>query len=195
MLVTPPTAGTPLAKDSRARLTDTFRRPDRKLAICRTAQGLSEHLQAFGCLYESYRRSGLCQPCKSQVRILPFHLWDQTQTFVCLKDERAIGTVSLVLDSPEGLELPSEHAFGSDIDRLRQLSHRIAEITSLAVAPTDARTSSELFARLTSTAIYFARRHGVDRAVATVHPRHARVYQRVMGFDRIGQVAPHGGVL
>ncbi|TWT81132.1 hypothetical protein CA13_25800 [Planctomycetes bacterium CA13] len=160
---------------------------------CRTARCRKDYAASFATLYECFHRSDLCLHHQSKMRILPFHLRPETQVFVCEQGGNVCGTISIVLDEGEGM--PLAKVFADEAKQKRVAGHRIAELSSLAISPTNSHCKPEAFAKLTSIAVAFARHHGVDELLATVHPRHARIYERVMGFRTISDVAAHGGVL
>ncbi|MCO8122514.1 hypothetical protein NHH03_12265 [Stieleria sp. TO1_6] len=160
---------------------------------CQTAQNRYDHETAYKVLYQSYLKSGLCAPNPWGMRIQPFHLWPETQLICGMVDGECVATVTLVID--ENDRLPMEELFHAEVQQQRAAGRRMAELSSLAIAPWFERSKTEAFAKLTSAAVQFARSQGVDQLVATVHPRHAKLYKRLMGFEQFGSIAPHGGVL
>jgi len=80
------------------------------------------------------------------------------------------------------LGLPMESMNGDQVRRLRNQGLRLAEIGSL----TDHRESQDrfinTFIQIGRLLAQIARARGIDAIVAAVHPRHARLYKRVMGF-------------
>lgn len=144
-------------------------------------------------LYHSFHRSGLCPGNPAELRVLPYHLSPQTQVFVGEHQGQVCGTISLVLD--EGSGLPLEGVFRDSVQPIRDSGRRVAEFASLAIDPAYPQSKTKSFSQLTSTAVAFARHHGVDELLAAVHPRHARFYQRVMGFRCLSDVVPYAGVL
>jgi hypothetical protein len=104
-------------------------------------------------------------------------------TFTAYDEGRLAGTVSLRLDSPEGLA--ADELYRAEIDALRHEGRRICEFTRLAVDTT--RGSPPVLAGLFHTVFLFARTlRGFDFVVIEVNPRHVGFYRRALGFDVIG---------
>ncbi|WP_145388670.1 N-acyl amino acid synthase FeeM domain-containing protein [Stieleria neptunia] len=160
---------------------------------CFTARSLHDYEAAFRTLHDSYVKAGLCDPTASGMRVLPFHLWRETQVFSGRADQKRVATLSLVLD--EHHRLPMEEVFEDVVQREREANELTAELSSFAVAPDYSKPRTEHLVAMTAAAVQFARRQGVDDLLATVHPKHVRIYRRIMGFRQIGEVAPHGGVM
>lgn len=160
--------------------------------VCRTVGCRKDFRESFSVLYRSYHRSGLCARNPAELRVLPYHLCPQTQVFVGEHRGKVCGTISLVLDESSGL--PLEGVFRDFIQPIRDSGRRVAEFASLAIDPAYPQSKTKSFSQLTSTAVAFARHHGVDELLAAVHPRHARFYHRAMGFRCLSQVVPYAGV-
>ena len=160
---------------------------------CRTASCQSDFQASFELLYESYHLSGLCPFNRTGLRVLPIHLRPETQVFVGEHQGTVRGTISLVLDEGDGL--PLETVFRDHVQLIRDAGRRVAEFTSLAIAPAQSQNSTRSFSQLTAVAVAFARRHGIDEVLAAVHPRHARFYSRAMGFRCLSDAVPYAGVL
>ncbi len=184
------------------RPTRDFSRPDKSVIsrldvdsplVCRTARCREDYQASFSVLYHSFHRSGLCPRNQAELRVLPFHLRPETQVFVGEHGGRVCGTISLVMDTGSGL--PLEASFRERVQSLRKSGRKIAEFTSLAIDPAHPQNKAKSFAQLTSVAVAFARRHGVDELLAAVHPRHARFYRHAMGFRSLSDVVPYAGVL
>ncbi|TWU55670.1 N-acyl amino acid synthase FeeM domain-containing protein [Rubripirellula reticaptiva] len=153
-----------------------------------TASARPQWTGAFELLQRRYMEVGLAKYAETpdshqQMRVLQYHLQGNSQVFVATVNDAVIGTVTLVMDGPEGL--PIESSYPGAIGRRRELS-RIGEITSLAVDPSYDKPG-EIFAQLTRLLCFFARFHELDHLAAIVHPRHAKFYQNALGFKQIGQ--------
>jgi hypothetical protein len=104
-------------------------------------------------------------------------------TFSAYDEGRLSGTVSLRLDSDEGLA--ADALYGDETRALRAQGHRICEFTRLAVDTT--HVSYPVLAALFHTVFLFAQKlRGFDYAVIEVNPRHVGYYQRALGFHVIG---------
>jgi len=104
-------------------------------------------------------------------------------TFCAYDEGRIAGTVSLRLDSKEGLA--ADQLYRVETDALRREGRRICEFTRLAVDTT--RVSQPVLAGLFHTVFLFARKlRGFNFVVIEVNPRHVGFYRRALGFDVIG---------
>jgi hypothetical protein len=104
-------------------------------------------------------------------------------TFSAYDEGHLSGTVSLRLDSDEGLA--ADELYGDETRALRAQGRRICEFTRLAVDT--AHVSYPVLAALFHTVFLFAQKlRGFDYAVIEVNPRHVGYYQRSLGFAVIG---------
>src|SRR5690606_13342103 len=67
--------------------------------------------------------------------------------------------------------------------------YEVGMLADLEVAP---RRSPEALFDLMRFAYHFGRYHGDTDMIIGVHPRHARFYQRLIGFDLIGPEREYG---
>ena len=103
-------------------------------------------------------------------------------TFCAYDEGELVGTVSIRLDSEQGLAADS--LYRGEIDQFRGMGQRVCEFTRLAV---DAHVSKPVLAGLFHTAyLYAARMRGYDLAMIEVNPRHVAFYRRALGFKVIG---------
>ena len=104
-------------------------------------------------------------------------------TFAAYDEGRLAGTVSLRLDSKDGLA--ADELYSAEVEALRREGHKICEFTRLAVDTS--RVSQPVLAGLFHTVFLYAQRiHGFNYAVIEVNPRHVAYYRRALGFDAIG---------
>lgn len=112
-------------------------------------------------------------------------------TFAAYDEGHLAGTVSLRLDSKEGLA--ADELYRAETDALRREGRKICEFTRLAVDATHG--SQPVLAGLFHTVFLFARTlRGFDFVVIEVNPRHVGYYRRVLGFDVIGTERHNGRV-
>ena len=98
-------------------------------------------------------------------------------------DELA-ATLMLNRDSPEGLLADSLYA--PELARLRRPKRIVCEVSRLAVDPDF--SSRDLLIALFQAAFQYARDFfAASDALIEVNPRHARYYQRLLGFKLIGR--------
>lgn len=94
-----------------------------------------------------------------------------------------VGTITIGLDSPEGLH--AEEIFGAEVRALRRAGKRICEFTKLAMDPGSG--AKQVFASLVHVAYIFAHRFkGCDTLLIEVNPRHVGYYRRMLGMEILG---------
>jgi hypothetical protein len=104
-------------------------------------------------------------------------------TFVAYDEGALAGTVSIRLDSPDGLY--AEQLYPSEIEDVRKQGFKVCEFTRLAVDAS--RVSKAVIAALFHTAYLYAYKlHGFDFSVIEVNPRHVAYYLRALGFEILG---------
>ena len=112
---------------------------------------------------------------------------DQTANRISLtatEDDCTIGTITIGLDGPEGMN--SEEVFAGEIKALREQGRRLVEFTKLAIDPIAG--TKRVLASLFHVAYIVAHRiRGFDTLVMEVNPRHVRYYERMLGARVIGE--------
>ena len=101
------------------------------------------------------------------------------------KQKRVIGTVTLGMDSDEGLL--ADDIFRDQIDARRNAGGKVCELTKLAFDP-DIRSKFALAALFHIIFIYGRRMHGCTDVFIEVNPRHRRFYESMLGFRRLCEV-------
>ena len=148
------------------------------------ARSKEELLAAFRLVYRSYSRSGLVAENPSRLRLTPFHLLPESEVLIAKLRGTVFTTISLFVDGNHGL--PMESMYLKEISTLRQRGLRIAEVGSLADRRNDQFRFIETLAILGRLLAQSAVHRNVDTLVAVVHPRHAKLYKRLLGFKQIG---------
>lgn len=105
-------------------------------------------------------------------------------TLVASDGHNIFGTVTLGLDRDDGI-LADAH-YPNELDQLRSRGARLCELTRLAM-DTHHNAKEVLGALLHLVYIHGRLIHGVTDVVIEVHPRHAGFYQRMIGFNPIGE--------
>ena len=104
-------------------------------------------------------------------------------TFAAYDEGRLAGTVSLRLDSADGLA--ADEIYRPEIDTLRGAGHQLCEFTRLAVDVS--RVSKPVLAGLFHTVyLYATKLRNFDFVVIEVNPRHVAYYRKALGFRAIG---------
>ncbi|MET0962871.1 MAG: N-acetyltransferase [Noviherbaspirillum sp.] len=101
------------------------------------------------------------------------------------KEKRVIGTVSLGMDSDEGLL--ADEIFRDQIDARRNAGGKVCELTKLAFDP-DTRSRFALASLFHIVFIHGRRMHGCTDVFIEVNPRHRRFYETMLGFRRLCEV-------
>ena len=111
------------------------------------------------------------------LRVLAQHLLPQTTIVIVLWDGQLIGTVSLIEESPFGL--PMESSF--ELASRRFCGNRLAELSSLAIAPEHRGKTETLFFPLLKFLYHFMVSTGrIDEVTIAVEPKMADLYQALM---------------
>ena len=107
-------------------------------------------------------------------------------TFTATENDDTIGTITIGFDSEAGLHV--DELFAGDTDDIRREGRRICEFTKLAMD--SVVKSKRVLASLFHVAYIFAHRiMGFDDLMIEVNPRHVRYYERMLGFEVLGE--PH----
>ena len=99
-----------------------------------------------------------------------------------------VGTLTVGFDHPRH-GLRSDDTFESEIDRLRAQGRKICEFTKLAMdgGALRAKSKQALAAMFHVAYIYAHRLHRFSTLVIEVNPRHVAYYERMLGFQAIGE--------
>lgn len=105
-------------------------------------------------------------------------------TLTAIEHDVTIGTITVVLDNPEGLA--AEEAFAAEVAELRAQGKRVCEFGKLAIDPISG--TKRVLAGLFHVAYIIAHRiRGYDALVMEVNPRHVRYYERMLGARVVGE--------
>lgn len=158
---------------------------DPSVVAVKIASNWEELEGAFRLVHQNYLRCGLARPNACQMRVTPYHLLSTSEVFVGVLCSEVVSTMTLVRDGELGL--PMEDIYGAEISACRQRGLRLAEVSCLADRRKDFERSLPLVLRIMSLMAQTAVRRGVDTLVVAVHPRHAKFYERFIGFQYIGE--------
>jgi hypothetical protein len=105
-------------------------------------------------------------------------------TLVAYQENHAVGTVTLALDSGQGLA--ADQLYKEIIDKLRADGRRIGELTKLAI---DRHTGSKyIFGSLLHMAYIYARRiYNYTDVVLEIVPHHVNYYVKMLGCELVGE--------
>ncbi len=151
------------------------------------ARSRREHESAITLVRENYARRGyrtsfLTEPPATGPSEGPYRL----VTLLAQQGERAVGTLTLGLDSSAGLSVDEAHR--GAVDAIRAQGRRVCELIRLAV---DAGEASRLALALLVHSAYLIGRlvHRATDVFIEVNPRHVSFYERAFHFRRLGEPA------
>jgi len=149
--------------------------------VCyKLATTLGERVAALRLVYNVYLNAGLIRPNPHNLRVTPYHLVPTTKIFLAVENGEILYTMSVIHDSSIGL--PMEVIYGREIETLRRMHRKFAEVSCLA----GSQISLDVFMGLCRFVFCYGLYAELDHFVITVHPRHARFYERVWGFLQFG---------
>jgi len=148
-------------------------------------RAIAEHdlREAYRLVHDVFVESGYIDPQPHGMRLRPFEALPETATFVADAGGQIVAVMSIVEDD-EDLGLPSDKAFGKELDALRREGRRLSEITNLAVGKAYRRSNA--FSELTRACFAQALWWGCDDIVIAISPGHAPFFQDVLQFDPVG---------
>ncbi|MEM9827223.1 MAG: long-chain N-acyl amino acid synthase [Planctomycetota bacterium] len=177
-----------LATNSRGSSTTNSRTRPAKTPAEEVAFEIAEQRQdlydAFKLVGDAYHASGLMPNRKFPIRVTPYHLLPTTEVFVTRMAGEIVSTVSLIGDGFLGLPISSMYPDETSV--LRESGLRFAEIGALADRRESPSRFLKTFLPMMRLLTQVARIRGYDGLVAACHPKHARLYQRMLPFERIG---------
>jgi len=144
----------------------------------------SEREAAFRLVHSSYLRAGLSHANPYGMRVTPYHLLDSTDVLLACYQGETILTMTLVGDGRLGL--PMESIYREELAARRALDRALAEVSCLADRRLSLREFCPVFIGLSQLCAQYARHQGYDDLVIAVHPKHARFYRRLFGFESLG---------
>jgi hypothetical protein len=119
-----------------------------------------------------------------QTNGLPDRENSDSLTLIASEHDLTVGTITVGFDGPQGLLC--DDLFLDKVDQIRGTGHEVCEFTKLAMD--SVKRSKQTLASLFSIAHIVARRiRGADYLLVEVNPRHVSYYQRMLGFQVIGQ--------
>lgn len=142
--------------------------------------------QAFHLVHQLYVASGYIEPNKSRLRYSIHQLLPVSKTFVAVKDKMIVGTVSLVIDSSG--DLPCGSIFTEELNKLRSEERSIAEGTMFACGQMGKEKNSLITVDLLRLIFDWSGTLGLDDIVVVANPKHVIFWERMIGFERLGEV-------
>lgn len=152
-------------------------RSDYQIRLGTTMDGQRSRVSML--IQRMYAWRGLLTHAPSRIDDRPNQL-----TLIASRGATMFGTLTLGLDSPEGLY--AEELYADEISSARARGARVCELTRLAVDP--AFNSKEVLASIFHLAYIFGRLiHNMSDLFIEVNPRHVSFYKRMLGFREAGE--------
>jgi N-acyl amino acid synthase FeeM len=156
------------------------------------AADLPTRRAAYRLVYSLYLEKAYALPHPSRMWLSIFDALPETTTLIVRRGEDVVGALTVIFDSPAGL--PADRLYAAELDAMRRLGRRPAEIVSLGVSP-EASRGSEILVKLFNFVYLLSRKiRGATDLVSTVNPRHAGFYKRTLPFERAGDVRDYDKV-
>ncbi len=109
---------------------EKLRKPQISYSIAKTRHDLE---QAFALVYRQYLKKGyISKSHNGNLCLTLFNALPSSVIFIAKEEDRVIGTVTLIFDSPLGL--PMDAAYKPQIDVLRKRGRAVAEVSQLAIS-------------------------------------------------------------
>lgn len=147
---------------------------------------------AFGLLHDAYVERGWIPPQRSGLWLTPHHALARTTVLLIQRNGVALGTASIIEDSPA--RLPMDRTFPSEMEALRASCARLAEVGAFALVP-QARRSGLAIALLLTTWRYAQHRLGVTDIVCAVDAHIGDLYEAVFHLRPFTPVQSYQGFL
>jgi hypothetical protein len=136
-----------------------------------------------GAVYTLLRRMYAWRGCATE-SVRPGPVDPNRLTLAAWDFDDVVATLTLGRDSPNGLL--TDALYAAELASLRRQGRILCEVSRLAVDPDF--SSPDLLTTLFESALHYAKDiFSASDAVIEVNPRHARYYQRRMGFRQIGK--------
>ncbi len=171
-----------------------------KNLIAAPAQSLDELKECYRIIYDGYVVRRYCAQNETKMHYHYYSFLPQSRTFSLKENGKIIGTISVIVDSPCGL--PMDSLFSRELDHLRGSGRVLAEVSLLAVVPSDKKKKLFSLTNLDKQARLFRlfkimheyARHvaGVTDLIIGVHPKHETLYKYLM-FKAMGSAKSYPG--
>ena len=150
--------------------------------ILKVATTFAEIIEGWRLVYHQYVKSALIGTNPFSVFTYPEYISRNTAVILGKEGEKSVCSVSAVLDSHHGL--PLDNCFHEELDGLRKENKKLIEIGLLANLAEKA-SPFYLIALLSSIARFGVYSNFHDYIIG-VHPRRAKFFKDIFGFNQIG---------
>ena len=151
------------------------------------AETRDELESAYTLIHRNYVKTGYMKPYPAGIRVTIFDFEPQSRTFIAVKNDKVIATLTTVFDSR--LMLPSNHLFYERLNTLRKDGKRICEISKLACCQENRHTWIQTLKLLFRASwIYASKVKQATDFCIMVEPKHVHFYQKYLLFHPISGV-------
>lgn len=157
------------------------------------AQTTDDVMEAWGLVYNAYRRLGLIDPNPWAVHTNNHALSNDTAVIRGCLEGKCVTTITGYLDHADH-GLPLDDAYPDELKRLRDRGCQLIEVGLFADRRGELKRTRAALLDLMRWATYFGLTHGARQAVIGVHPHHAKFYAKCLGFEIIGEEKSYGSV-
>jgi len=137
--------------------------------------------EALKLVENCFVQAGYIQPSKFGMRVRPYDVLPEMDTFLTSQNMALSGVMSVLPDSELGL--PSDHVFEDEINSLRK-NGSVAEITNLALDTRFRKTPTLL--ELVRGVYADARTRNLDYLFISICPGHTGAFTHLLGFQSFG---------
>lgn len=148
------------------------------------ATTLEELHDSYSLVHEVFLDEGYIRPFPGGLRMRPFEALPATATFIAKAGGKIVGVQSLIPDT-QGLGVPSDRAFRTELDSLRGDGKLVCEAANETI-DTDYRKGA-VPTELMRCCFAHALATGCSDLVTAISEGHARFYE-LMGFERFTPV-------
>ena len=145
--------------------------------------------EALSLVEKEYIKQGYLNPKNSncKIAVLP-----GSATFIAKINDKIVGTVSVIFDSPSGL--PMDEIYKKEVDKLRLKNKKIVEVGRLAVAReflskksgfSEKYNNLSLVSSLFKLVFHYCIYKNIDNICISINPKHNLFYKSIC-FEDIG---------
>jgi len=162
-------------------------------SIIQTEKELKE---ASNLVYQEYLRQGYINPETTLEEISVYGRFPGATVFAAKYENKIIGTISVIADSELGL--PIDDIYKEEVDDLRRLNKKIAQVSSLAISRTICKNSKKrlykeqtnelfIFFPLFKLVFHYALYKEYDNLCIVINPKHNYFYTSLF-FNDLGEI-------
>jgi hypothetical protein len=148
------------------------------------ANSLTDVIEAWGLVHQSYVERGLIDPNDAALHTVPEAIGTQTAVTLGRIGPVCASTLTSFIDQDRGLAL--DHVYPEELASMRAAGRRLCEIGLFADRRQHLYRNAAALFELMRYGYHFGCHQQADDLVIGVHPRHAPFYRRLIGFQPAG---------